>query len=564
MELIINKLVIFSNKLKKSLEYSFNNGLNFIIGKNKSGKSSIAKSIMYTFGCDVEFEQEWINLENSYLLFYQFNGTKYSLFRQNLTGKKLAKGSNYFVLTNIDDDVKLTFSNVTELAEYFNKIFNFKIKLKSRDTGTPSQIFPNHMFLLNYVDQDTSWGTLLSDTFNKLNFLTDFRSSVTEYLLGYRNNDYYELLIQKELYQSELNQLNQKINNLKEFRDKNSLDLNAVEDIDVDVFKQSYVDLINRYENVLKKENEYKIEVSQLYENLYFYQNKTEENIGAINRIRKQKEIENCPICKKDYDLDVKKNYLLENSIFELENILKEDKISIEELKKQILKKESEINNIYEIAISIESKLKDKEYKLEFIKKMSDLGVGKVLSSMNKEIMKLRDKHDNLHKKYKEVIVQLKKVEKNKEVLKAYNSQMNAVCKLLGVKYSAKQEGGSPFLNFRYNFSGTDKNKVLIAFYIVVNTLMKCNEKEFPFIMDTPFKEDFTNENIIQILDVLTDNFNTENSQQCLIFTSSNELVKNKIDTITANKIFIEGERSLFNQSIEEKLKTYSKNISAT
>ena len=81
MELVIEKIVIFSNKLQKSCEYNFCEKFNFVLGANKCGKSSIAKSIMYALGCDVEFEQEWEELNNSYLLFYKFNDRRYSLFR---------------------------------------------------------------------------------------------------------------------------------------------------------------------------------------------------------------------------------------------------------------------------------------------------------------------------------------------------------------------------------------------------------------------------------------------------------------------------------------------------
>lgn len=562
MKLVLNKLVVFSQNLNKSFEYKFDKGFNFIIGGNKSGKSSIAKSLMYCLGCDVEFEQEWIDLENSYLLFFTFNDEDYTLYRQNLNGKKLKKGANYFILFNLTHNKKQVFSNVTELAKYFNMIFDYKIKLKMRESGKPSQIFPNHMFLLNYVDQDTSWGTLLTDTFNKLNFLADYKTSITEYLLGYRDNDYYEKLFQKEEFQEKLNQLNQKIKNLQEIKAKSELNLNAIEDIDVEKFKYEYQELIERYSEVLKQENEYKILTSKLYEDLYFLENKDKEKIDAINRLKIKKEQQDCPLCKRSFDIDIKKNYLIENSLFQIENMLKEDKIKINDLKQKISLQENELKKIYDTAYLIENKVKDKEYKIEFIKKMSDLGVSKVVESLNNEINKQLCQHEKILTEFKSIQKELKAIEKNKSVVNKYFELMKTIFKFLDVKYIQKQDSNSPFLNFRYNYSGTDKNKSLIAFYTVVNKMMKDNGKNLPFVMDTPFKEDFGQANINCILDLLVKYFNAEDSQQCLIFTSDNPAAMTKINEIDVNKIFITGKRVLFVDDINKKLKEYAHYIS--
>ena len=417
------------------------------------------------------------------------------------------------------------------------------------------------MFLLNYVDQDTSWGTLLNDTFNKLNFLVDYKTSITEYLLGYRDNDYYEKLFQKEEYQGKLNQLNQKIKNLREIKAKSELNLNAIEDINVDKFKFEYQELIERYSEVLKQENEYKILTSKLYEELYFLENKDKENIDAINRLKIKKEQQNCPFCKRSFDIDIRKHYLIENSLFQIENMLKEDKIKINDLKQKISLQENELKKIYDTAYSIENKAKDKEYKIEFMKKMSDLGVGKVVESLNNEINKQLCQYEKIDAEFKSIQKELKAIEKDKSVVSKYFELMKTTFKFLDVKYIKKQDSNSPFLNFRYNYSGTDKNKSLIAFYTVVNKMMKDNGKNLPFIMDTPFKEDFGQDNINCILDLLIKYFGNEESQQCLIFTSNNPAAMTKIDDINVNKIFIEGKRNLFVDDINEKLKEYARYI---
>ena len=54
--LAIKKLIVISQSESRSLEVPFENGLNIILGGNKTGKSSIIKSIFTTFA-DSEFKR---------------------------------------------------------------------------------------------------------------------------------------------------------------------------------------------------------------------------------------------------------------------------------------------------------------------------------------------------------------------------------------------------------------------------------------------------------------------------------------------------------------------------
>ena len=61
--LTIKKLIVISQSESRSLEVPFENGLNIILGGNKTGKSSIIKSIFTTLGCECKrIEADWKNL----------------------------------------------------------------------------------------------------------------------------------------------------------------------------------------------------------------------------------------------------------------------------------------------------------------------------------------------------------------------------------------------------------------------------------------------------------------------------------------------------------------------
>lgn len=52
--LIIKKLIVISQSESRSLEVPFSKGLNIILGGNKTGKSSIIKSIFILLGVNLK------------------------------------------------------------------------------------------------------------------------------------------------------------------------------------------------------------------------------------------------------------------------------------------------------------------------------------------------------------------------------------------------------------------------------------------------------------------------------------------------------------------------------
>lgn len=553
MNLNFEKLVVMSQTENKGFEIEFKDGMNLIIGGNKSGKSCIAKSIMYTLGCDVVFEQEWIDLKNIYLLFFSLNGEKYSLSRINLNEKQKALGSNFFILNNISKSEEINFKNVTELSKYFNNVLGFKIKLQNKAKDNElTQLYPNHIFLLNYVDQDTSWGSLLDDTYDNLNFLMDYKTSVLEYLLGFRDNNYYDKVFEKNELEKRLNQNYLELNNLRSIVDNNKFKIKALEDIDVEKFKIEYERLLDNYSKILKMENDYKIQISDLYSKMSFFYSQQENNKKAIENLRKNITIEKCPMCSQFKEHQTTEIYNIELSIWELERQIEESKLKYNELKNQFEIQRKSLAMIEIEAARIENTLRDKQYKVEFIKKITDLGIGKVIGDIDSKIYSLEKTIDSIRVSIKELKSELKRIESNKEIIIKYYKTLENSFYDLKVKFQRRNDKNLSFLGFRTNYSGTDKQKAFIAFYCTVNYLLKQRNIDLPFVLDTPFKEDFDEINIKKVFDLLIKYFGGNNCQQSLIFTSNNASVINVIKDMKQNKINIDGERSLLNKTFDE------------
>ncbi len=81
--LAIKKLIVISQSESRSLEVPFENGLNIILGGNKTGKSSIIKSIFTTLGCECKrIETDWKKLISAYLLFFKYGEKQFCVVRQ--------------------------------------------------------------------------------------------------------------------------------------------------------------------------------------------------------------------------------------------------------------------------------------------------------------------------------------------------------------------------------------------------------------------------------------------------------------------------------------------------
>ena len=70
--LLLKKLIVISRSEQSSLEVPFKKGLNIIFGGNKTGKSSLIKSIFTALGCDCsKIEKDWKNMISTYKKYYE-------------------------------------------------------------------------------------------------------------------------------------------------------------------------------------------------------------------------------------------------------------------------------------------------------------------------------------------------------------------------------------------------------------------------------------------------------------------------------------------------------------
>jgi hypothetical protein len=208
-QLMIKKILIISRSEEASLEVSLNRGLNIILGKNKTGKSSLIKTIFYSFGCEVKFDEDWEKLNKRSLVTFSVGDTDYLLERQDKT----------YILFKITDDLKSfdfqgSFS-FSDFSKKFLELFNINATWIDKN-GIEQPITPPHLFSFQYIDQDKGWHSI-ARSFNKVAYVSNWDIQIIKYIVGYQTEEYFKLKKEIEKYKILIKEIEIKIKNIEDF-----------------------------------------------------------------------------------------------------------------------------------------------------------------------------------------------------------------------------------------------------------------------------------------------------------------------------------------------------------
>ena len=182
-KLILNRLLILSHSLSKSIDIPFSNGLNIIVGANKTGKSSLIKTAFDCFGCKTKFEGDWIEIVSAAALIFSYGTTQYCIVKR-------ADIRDLFIL-NEDWNCIVSTSDFSEFNSELMKQMEIRIpcvpaKGKSDVITTPV------LFALQYIDQDSGW-TGIAKSFSNSSNTKDWNNIVRNLVSGFHDEEYFEL-----------------------------------------------------------------------------------------------------------------------------------------------------------------------------------------------------------------------------------------------------------------------------------------------------------------------------------------------------------------------------------
>ena len=384
--LMIRKLIVISQSESRSLEVPFEKGLNIILGGNKTGKSSIIKSIFTTLGCECKrVEADWKKLVSTYLLFFKYGERQFCIVRQD---------KKFQIFENINND----FSCIIEtnaFHEYSNclmDILEIKMPCISKD-GKQFNITPPLLFRFQYIDQDEGWSKI-ADSFKNVAYIKDWKPNTNKYVCGYLDDRYYELQAQKAEHILERDDKKKELNYNQNFVSRITSTLTRIEDIEsVEDVTTDIELLLAKAEELRKLQFSYNAEMTVLENDIYINQHKL--HIVEHNLIETKKDIEYamtqedeliCPFCGTIYSNGINEQLNITSDYAHCENLIAELKSSISVATKELEELKNKYNDVSVEIQSIEQKVQNTQELLSYSSFYKSKGQFEIYESCKRQL----------------------------------------------------------------------------------------------------------------------------------------------------------------------------------
>ncbi|MCH5051292.1 hypothetical protein I1A36_13105 [Pectobacterium aquaticum] len=183
------RLVLISDSKRLANQFTFPKRLNLITGEDNSiGKSTLAKSLLWSLGCDPVIDEEWKSNDIKSILYFTINNKEYFSCR----------GSHSIILGAIGGEAK-KYTHITgDFSKDLSDLVNFKMKLPNRSDGVLETPPPAYYFLPFYIDQIKSWSSPW-DSFENLGQYSNWKKPLIKYFTGYLKSEHFD--IEENIYE---------------------------------------------------------------------------------------------------------------------------------------------------------------------------------------------------------------------------------------------------------------------------------------------------------------------------------------------------------------------------
>lgn len=496
--LMIRKLIVISQSESRSLEVPFEKGLNIILGGNKTGKSSIIKSIFTTLGCECKrVEADWKKLVSTYLLFFKYGERQFCIVRQD---------KKFQIFENINND----FSCIIEtnaFHEYSNclmDILEIKMPCISKD-GKQFNITPPLLFRFQYIDQDEGWSKI-ADSFKNVAYIKDWKANTNKYVCGYLDDSYYALQAQKAEHILERDDKKKELNYNQNFVSRITSTLTRIEDIEsVEDVTTDIELLLAKAEELRKLQFSYNAEMTVLENDIYINQHKL--HIVEHNLIETKKDIEYamtqedeliCPFCGTIYSNGINEQLNITSDYAHCENLIAELKSSISVATKELEELKNKYNDVSVEIQSIEQKVQNTQELLSYSSFYKSKGQFEIYESCKRQLDVLQGEINSCVSK---IAITDEKIneKKSKERSKDIREDIERYCRTLADAINVPKT----FIKLRdfvqvINRTGSETPRLV---YMYQSALYLCNlERAYsPFnfyVVDTPNQQGQDTENL--------------------------------------------------------------------
>lgn len=546
MNFFINEFSILSPIEGKAFNQKFKHNINLIVGEKDSGKSSLARAMLYTLGCDVKgFDFISKMPENIYIIDFNIDNSNFIIIRKKLKG---GRGRNFYKVITGNKKISIFYDTKT-FKEYLNKIMNIKLVTTNSD-NEETKIYPNHIFLPFYIDQDYSWQSYLVSTFYGIQFINNYKKTILEYFTGARSNEYYELQLEKSNLKTKSMELGAIIDSKEFIINENNKNIKIIENIDVDKFQEQYLYVLEIYKNIIETEHRLKKVLNEkIYEKNALLEMKVKINSSIDGIIDKELE-KYCPNCNQRVFNNIEQNYSLYSTQQKLVKEREKIVMYLEDVEDKISLSLSEIKNIKKENVELSNKLEANSKTIEIVDRANSYALNHLNETLLGELSNLRAKRDNYLEDIKKVENNLNDLNKN-DISKDYKQRMIKAFSTLNMDFSYRNYYVSNFESVNIMLSGATKVQAFIAQYLTVyEMIVNCDTTiSIPMFIDTFLKDDFNDEETERTSVFV---FNSlKDMKQSFVFISNNKKTLESIANFKYNEIQLNSESRLLNKEYE-------------
>lgn len=551
---LIKKLIVISKNDKKSKELNFENGLNIIIGKNKTGKSSLIKSVFHTLGCEVKMEPSWKKLIDYYLVQIQYGDRIFEILRQ---------GKEFKLVEKLDDSLTLLISTNSfhDFCDYLTlKVFQIEFPVITRDLKQVNVTTPI-LWRFQYIDQDAGWNKI-AESFSNMKYIANWKKNSNKYIVGYQGEDYYKLKKQMDISKNKLDNLKTKLAHYKELLEHIHMSISPFEnDLDLEGKDFNIIgDLIKELEILSRKKINLEEKLSEL--NSLHYEKRV--SFKALKTAIKELEADHQFACKEDGNLicpfcgSVHQNGILERTEI-IKDVQTGNKL-ISLYREEINELQLNISKVKKSIASVDKTIKSKTKLLENNKDGQYI-VEKYKNEGKQELIKISNREEYiLSTKIHNEIIEIDKInyelnafssrKRGNEIKKEFSEIYSAILSELNVPISFLKL--SDFVQLLNN-TGSETPRIIYAYHIALY-LFNLKQQRGIFnwlVVDTPNQQGQDDKNLKYIDNIMHNLLNKDG--QFILGTERDTGFEDKAE----NVITLIGYKSALNSEKYDSHKSY-------
>lgn len=483
------KILLCSHKEKRARAVEFDPQRTVIIGTNDTGKSSLIKSVYYTFGADSsKVNPNWKDASVDVLLQFSINKEVYSIYR---------KVDNTISIYDSKDQLLKSYSKITgEYSQYIADLLGFTIKLpnKKGDFIVPPPAF---VFIPYYIDQDSGWTTAWN-SFKGLQQIKDYKKNTIEYHIGYNSQKLYELQCDRDTkkiyYENEekeyniLSILKQKIKDTASIKDF-AMTFNDFQ-CEIKRLEQECSDLIVKQ----KKSKEHLIECYDKKYNVLSQIDITKQTLNELNddykfSLSKPNELV-CPTCGMNYNNDMQHRFLFIEEENRCSVILQDLEKDLQTINEKIDEERKNINSYKEKYDKISELMHQQKENIALSDIIVNEGTKETMRFFEKDMCERKERLDEVNFEITDLerkIKNEKKLQKERrtKIKEDYKKYMSKYLKQLDVEYdvsSIKDMCSEP------KNTGSSSLRTIMAYYFTILHIANNNSSSVfcPIIIDSP------------------------------------------------------------------------------